>query len=263
MGKSGIFATFNTTIDTDKNNIFNMKRLFVTLAVLLLATMGTIMMARDVVYLKNGSIIKGSVIEVIPNGSVKIQTQDGSLFVFDMNEVDRIVNEEKAQNEEKTQNKEQEYNSEDYLKSGFRGFIDLGFHGGFGDAEDNLLLMPSFTAGYQVNRFFFIGAGCAPTLTLYDNEYYDEFETGFLLPIYGAIRFDFVNAKVSPFLDTRVGYSVTDDCRGLYAYLGVGCRIKKLSLAAGYTYQRKELSDYYYDEHLDFGFAGLRVGFEF
>ena len=238
-----------------------MKRLFITLAVLLMTTMGAVMMAHDVVYLKNGSIIKGSVIEVIPNGSVKIQTQDGSLFVYDMNEVDRIVSEEKIQNEE------QEDNSEDYLKSGFRGFIDLGIHGGFGDAEDNLLLMSSFTAGYQVNRFFFIGAGCAPTLTLYDNEYYDEIETGFLLPIYGAIRFDFVNAKVSPFLDTRVGYSVTDDCRGLYTYIGVGCRIKKLSLAAGYTYQRKELSGdyygYYYDEHLDFGFAGLRVGLEF
>lgn len=243
------------------SNALEMKRLFITLAVLLMTTMGAVMMAHDVVYLKNGSIIKGSVIEVIPNGSVKIQTQDGSLFVYDMNEVDRIVSEEKIQNEE------QEDNSEDYLKSGFRGFIDLGTHGGFGDAEDNLLLMSSFTAGYQVNRFFFIGAGCAPTLTLYDNEYYDEFETGFLLPIYGAIRFDFVNAKVSPFLDTRVGYSVTDDCRGLYTYIGVGCRIKKLSLAAGYTYQRKELSGdyygYYYDEHLDFGFAGLRVGLEF
>ena len=220
------------------------------------------MMAQDVVYLKNGSIIKGSVIEVIPNGSVKIQTQDGSLFVYDMKEVDRIVNEKKAQNEE------QEDNSENYLKPGFRGFADLGIHGGFGDAEDNLLLMSSFTAGYQVNRFFFIGAGCAPTLTLYDNEYFNEFETGFLLPIYGAIRFDFVNAKVSPFLDTRVGYSVTDDCRGLYTFIGVGCRIKKLSLAAGYTYQQKELSGdyyygYYYDEHLDFGFAGLRVGLEF
>lgn len=238
-----------------------MKRLFVILVVLLLTTMGAVMMAHDVVYLKNGSIIKGSVVEVIPNGSVKIQTQDGSLFVFDMSEVDRIVN------EEKTQSEEQEDNSEDYLKRGFRGFVDLGIHGGFGDAEDNLLLMSSFTAGYQINRFLFVGAGCSPTLTLYDNEYYDEVETGFILPIYGAIRFDFVNAKVSPFLDSRVGYSVTDDCRGLYTYIGVGCRIKKLSLSAGYTYQQKELSGdyygYYYDDHLDFGFAGLRIGFEF
>ena len=238
-----------------------MKRLFATLVILLMTTMGAVMMAHDVVYLKNGSIIKGSVIEVIPNGSVKIQTQDGSLFVYDMNEVDRIVN------EEKTQSEEQKDNSEDYLKSGFRGFFDLGAHAGFGDAEDNYLLMASFTAGYQINRFFFVGAGCSPTLALYDDEYYDEVETGFILPIYGAIRFDFVNAKVSPFLDTRVGYSVTDDCRGLYTYIGAGCRIKKLSLSAGYTYQRKELTGdyngYHYDDYLDFGFAGVRIGFEF
>ena len=101
------------------SNALEMKRLFITLAVLLMTTMGAVMMAHDVVYLKNGSIIKGSVIEVIPNGSIKIQTQDGSLFVYDMNEVDRIVN------EDKTQKEEQEDSSEDYLKSGFRGFIDL------------------------------------------------------------------------------------------------------------------------------------------
>lgn len=238
-----------------------MKRLFVTLVVLLMTTMGAVMMAHDVVYLKNGSIIKGSVVEVIPNGTLKIQTQDGSLFVFDMSEVDHVVNEENKKNEE------QEDNSEDYLKRGFRGLLDLSIHAGFGDAEDNMLLMSSFTAGYQINRFLFVGGGCSPTLTLYDNEYYDEVETGFILPIYGAIRFDFVNAKVSPFLDTRVGYSVTDDCRGLYTYIGAGCRIKKLSLSAGYTYQQKELSgDYYgyhYDEHVNFGFAGVRIGFEF
>lgn len=238
-----------------------MKRIVISILCLAISFMLGVIEAHDVVYLKNGSIIKGSIVEVIPNGTLKIQTQDGSLFVFDMNEVDRVVNEDNKKNEE------QENNSEDYLKRGFRGLLDLSIHAGFGDAEDNMLLMSSFTAGYQINRFLFVGGGCSPTLTLYDNEYYDEVETGFILPIYGAIRFDFVNAKVSPFLDSRVGYSVTDDCRGLYTYIGAGCRIKKLSLSAGYTYQRKELSgDYYgyhYDEHIDFGFAGVRIGFEF
>lgn len=35
----------------------------------------------DVVYLKNGSIIRGMIIEQIPNVSLKIQTKDGSIFV--------------------------------------------------------------------------------------------------------------------------------------------------------------------------------------
>ena len=48
---------------------------------------------RDVVYLKNGSIIKGIIIEQIPNQTIKIQTADGSIFVYDMIDIVRIVKE--------------------------------------------------------------------------------------------------------------------------------------------------------------------------
>jgi hypothetical protein len=39
---------------------------------------------KDVVYLKNGSIIKGFVLEQIPDQTVKIQTTDGNVYVFKM-----------------------------------------------------------------------------------------------------------------------------------------------------------------------------------
>lgn len=45
----------------------------------------------EVVYLKNGSIIKGIILEQIPNQSLKIQTADGSVFVYQMFEVERIA----------------------------------------------------------------------------------------------------------------------------------------------------------------------------
>jgi hypothetical protein len=48
----------------------------------------------DVVYLKNGSIIRGVILEQIPNQSIKIKTADKSLFVYKMDEVDKIVKEE-------------------------------------------------------------------------------------------------------------------------------------------------------------------------
>ncbi|MFN5983557.1 MAG: hypothetical protein ACK479_08835 [Fluviicola sp.] len=47
----------------------------------------------DVVYLKNGSIIRGQIIEQIPNQSLKIRTNDGSVFVYKMEEVEKIVKE--------------------------------------------------------------------------------------------------------------------------------------------------------------------------
>jgi len=48
---------------------------------------------QEVVYLKNGSIIRGLVIEQIPNVSIKIQTRDGNIFVYEMEEVLKIVKE--------------------------------------------------------------------------------------------------------------------------------------------------------------------------
>ena len=47
---------------------------------------------KDVLYLKNGSIIYGKLMEVIDN-QYKIKTPDGSLFVFSSEEVDKFVNE--------------------------------------------------------------------------------------------------------------------------------------------------------------------------
>ncbi len=45
----------------------------------------------DVVHLKNGSVIKGLIIETIPNESIKIETADGSIFVYEMSEVEKMT----------------------------------------------------------------------------------------------------------------------------------------------------------------------------
>lgn len=47
----------------------------------------------DVVYLKNGTIIRGTIIEEIPGKSLKIQTQDKSVFVCEMEEITKITKE--------------------------------------------------------------------------------------------------------------------------------------------------------------------------
>jgi len=50
-------------------------------------------LSQDVVYLKNGSIIKGQIIEQIPNVTIKIQTRDGSVFVYKIDEIEKITKE--------------------------------------------------------------------------------------------------------------------------------------------------------------------------
>ncbi|WP_396602048.1 hypothetical protein [Algibacter sp. R77976] len=54
---------------------------------------------RDVVHLKNGSIIKGTITEMNPSKNLKIKTADGSLFVYAMSDVLKMEKEEFVGNE--------------------------------------------------------------------------------------------------------------------------------------------------------------------
>ncbi len=47
--------------------------------------------SNDVVYLKNGGVMRGTIIEMIPEKSVKLQTSDGNILVFSMSEIDRVA----------------------------------------------------------------------------------------------------------------------------------------------------------------------------
>ena len=47
----------------------------------------------EVVYLKNDSIIRGSIIEVVPDKSIKIRTSDDHVFAYPMSDVLKIVKE--------------------------------------------------------------------------------------------------------------------------------------------------------------------------
>ena len=47
----------------------------------------------DVIYLKDGSIIRGLIIEQIPGKHIKIQTREGNLFVYEIWQIDRIMKE--------------------------------------------------------------------------------------------------------------------------------------------------------------------------
>lgn len=47
----------------------------------------------DVVYLKNGGIRRGIIVEQVPGESLKIKTNDGSVYVFKMDEISKITKE--------------------------------------------------------------------------------------------------------------------------------------------------------------------------
>jgi hypothetical protein len=71
-----------------------MKKLFLTLVVILTTTIAFAQSNyQDVVYLKNGNIIRGVITEQIPDVSLKIETPSGSVFVYKIDEVEKITKE--------------------------------------------------------------------------------------------------------------------------------------------------------------------------
>ncbi|MCR5822547.1 MAG: hypothetical protein K6F85_06510 [Bacteroidales bacterium] len=67
---------------------------------------------RDVVYLKNGGIIKGQIVEQIPGQNLKIETSDGSVFVYQTSEVEKITKEQV----ETTSNRLNDYQEKNYFE---------------------------------------------------------------------------------------------------------------------------------------------------
>lgn len=68
------------------------KPMFFLIAVFLLAVgVGSAVWAEDVVYLKDGSIIHGTITEEVPGVTIKIETNDGNVFVYKVKQVEKIT----------------------------------------------------------------------------------------------------------------------------------------------------------------------------
>ena len=145
----------------------------------------------DVVYLKNGSIIHGLIIEQVPSKSIKIQTTDGNVFFYSMEEIEKIT---------KEPSKEKEKNAENSsgLKSGYKGVFEMGYAAGIGGLGMDRLKM-NIINGYQVNSYLSLGLGTGLRY------YFDA--NAILIPLYFDCRITFLNKNLSPYLSLDGGYS--------------------------------------------------------
>lgn len=217
---------------------------------------------QEVVYLKNGSIVRGIIIEQIPNESLKIQTADGSIFAYKMNEVEKITKEAAQNRRYTTHTSMGDRFSGRGLTAGYRGFVDLGYTVGTGDfGEDRVEFATSH--GYQFNPYLYVGLG-AGAHYYFDSEVVE-------IPIFAHVRSEFLNNSISPFLDFKVGYTVYD-ATGFYMTPTVGCRFaignkSGISVGLGYTMQKVNYDFYYagydYSGSENCGGFSIKVGFDF
>ena len=100
----------------------------------------------DVVYLKNGSIIHGDIIEMVPGETVKIMTSDGSVVVYDFSYVEKFIKEETLHCEESTMEKKSPW------ASGFMSFFVPGLGQLYnGESRKGCIDFATHVGGYAVS----------------------------------------------------------------------------------------------------------------
>ncbi len=228
---------------------------------------------QDVVYLKNGSIIHGIITEFIPDKSVKIETEGNNVFVFEMQEVEKVTKE--------VASKAKRDLTPYIKKKGFFNETELGMLlGKSSDDSKTTDFSVSTVNGYQVNRHFRIGAGVGI-------DHYGQYNHTFL-PVFGRVSGDVVKFWVTPvyFVDAGYGFLFEKDeytngaeerssDGGLMLQGGVGLKFYtptkvSFTLAFGYKVQMSEreyvynyYSDYVYKEERIYRRHTLRLGINF
>ena len=159
---------------------------------------------QDVVYLKNGSKIKGMITEFVPNVSYTITTSDGSIFVCNIGDILKIAKEQvilstiPPKNDSLPLLPALEHPQSAYFTKGYRGIVELGYglkSGKYGLDVTNF----NFVNGYQLSNQMFVGLGTGI-------KYFNESEMT-LIPLYADFKYSFLDQKVSPLLGFSAGFS--------------------------------------------------------
>ena len=213
---------------------------------------------QDVVYLKNGSIIRGVIIEQIPNKSIKIETADRNIFVYQMDEIEKLT-------KELRQGKGGSSLDNSGLQSGYKGIVESGYLVGVGYyGMDRFKL--NIINGYQINPYFSLGFGTGLRY------YYYLDATTTAIPVFADFRVNFLDRKFSPYLSLGVGYSfrLTGGFEGLGMLFSptVGFSVKisrRNALNVGFGYERQGMEFYssYYSDSQNSSAIGFNVGISF
>lgn len=144
----------------------------------------------DVVYLKNGSIIHGMIVEHVPNTSLSIKS-GANLFVYKLDEIAKYTREELK---------------DDATAGGGYGFKPKGYVGtfeiGLADyATGGNLPMAAFmfVNSYQFNPYVSLGLGLGAEVS--SKKVYN-------VPVYADARFYFTKTRVAPYAGVGLGYNL-------------------------------------------------------
>jgi hypothetical protein len=221
-----------------------MKNILILLIISLLQTVtfsqeATPTKIKDIVYLKDGSTLRGTITEQVANQYIKIGIAGGTVVEINMNEVKRI----KADKGNYVFNADGSSSKEKGFYCGYNVQTMLG-QAGEGEFEQRLIFGAGiqYSLGHQINKYAAIGGGVG--LQLYDKVFGEAFIQA---------RGFFPLGKFTPTLAIDAGYGVplvlsginniaTQQKGGLSMRPSIGMRIATrnradILLDAGYQFQ--------------------------
>jgi hypothetical protein len=232
-----------------------MKQLILLLIASVLGSVS--LLAQKAVYLKNGSIIKGKLLQQTPD--VHIETYDQSMFVFKAEEVLKIVDAERPNP------------NIVYKERGFVHYTELGPLAGSNRASNGVTTSAfSFQTvnGYKFNQWLYTGLSVGA----------DLYAVQTFIPVMLSVRGDFTQkGNKIPFYFVEGGYGInatSNDVAGI-SYKGGGAFAAGLGLkllfsgntgfvtGIGYRFQRSSVGSVGKETIEDFGRITLRAGFSF
>lgn len=165
----------------------------------------------DVVYLKNGNIMHGMIIEQIPGASVKIECRDHNVYVFKTEEIEKIIRE--PANGSPFRMKKQQIDS--VKQRGFTMIPEINFSKiNFSGEDFSYLWGVDLTAGYLINPHISVGGGTGLEYNTY----------ALYLPLFAALRYNILKKSVTPYLTAEGGYGMV--IKGGFPGYSGGLRIK-------------------------------------
>jgi hypothetical protein len=212
---------------------------------------------QDVVYLKNGSIIRGMIIEQVPNKSIKIETADKNVFVYQMDEIEKIAKEE-------AKGKYKSSSNNVGLGKGYQGIIEFGYATKTGGDAGLDFLKLNIINGYCFNPHLALGFGTGA-------RYYFDAESIFV-PIFADLRVNFINGNVTPYIAFGGGYSfnASNNFEGVGLMLnpsaGVSIKISEksaMNVGVGFEMQKINFTFGGYRSSVNLNAISINLGFSF
>jgi hypothetical protein len=268
-----------------KKQLFLLAALFVI--VMMLPATALAQSYEDVVHLKNGSVIRGIIVEQVPNESLKIETRDGNLFVYQMGEVEKMTKEMTAFRSPRTSRftgKRITRVSEFNKPQGYFGIVEVGGGLGLGVYPGQYAFF-SMINGYRFFPQLAIGIGVSAEMFFCSWQDYSRYgdiftaaDSELSMPIFLHLRSDFIDGKVTPYIVVNAGYNISliggfTSGMMLDPSFGVSFNVgQKNRMMIGVGYAMSWIKDYYYhssssyDEYIRWGMAGgikLKVGLSF